>query len=54
MQAGQFAACPITRPERSPFIEAAAAKGCRTMPGLGMFKAQEGLLVEALLSLETD
>lgn len=54
MQARQFAACPITKPERSPFIEAAAAKGCRTMPGLGMFTAQEGLLVDALLSLETD
>ncbi|GGD25198.1 shikimate dehydrogenase family protein [Sinisalibacter lacisalsi] len=51
---GQFAACPITRPARSPFIEAAAAKGCLTMPGLGMFKAQEGLLVDALLTLEAD
>jgi shikimate 5-dehydrogenase len=54
MHSGQFAACPITKPARSPFIEAARAKGCLTMPGLGMFKAQEGLLVEALLSLETD
>lgn len=54
LHAGQFAACPITKPARSPFIEAAAAKGCLTMPGLGMFKAQEGLLVEALLTLEAD
>lgn len=51
---GQFAACPITKPARSPFIEAAAAKGCLTMPGLGMFKAQEGLLVDALLNMEAD
>lgn len=54
LDARQFAACPITKPALSPFIEAARAKGCLTMPGLGMFKAQEGLLVEALLSLETD
>lgn len=51
---GQFAACPITKPARSPFIEAAAASGCQTMPGIGMFKAQEELLVEALLTLETE
>lgn len=54
LSADQFAACPITKPARSPFIEAAAAKGCLTMPGLGMFQAQEELLVDALLSLETD
>lgn len=54
MHPGQFAACPITKPVQSPFIEAAQAKGCLTMPGLGMFKAQEGLLVDALLTLETD
>ncbi|MCB1333997.1 MAG: shikimate dehydrogenase [Roseivivax sp.] len=50
----QFAACPITKPARSPFIEAAAAKGCQVMPGLGMFRAQEELLVDALLTLEAD
>ncbi len=54
MTADQFAACPITKPARSPFIEAAAAKGCPFMPGLGMFRAQEELLVDALLSLEPD
>ncbi len=51
LHSGQFAACPITKPERSPFIEAAMAKGCRTMPGLGMFQAQEGLLIDALRTL---
>lgn len=54
LTARQFAACPITKPARSPFIEAAAAKGCLTMPGLGMFQAQEELLVDALLTLEAD
>ena len=54
LTADQFAACPITKPAQSPFIRAAAAKGCLTMPGLGMFQAQEGLLVDALLTLEAD
>lgn len=52
LQANQFAACPITKPEVSPFIAAARAKGCKTMPGIGMFRAQEGLLVEALQHLK--
>lgn len=54
MHGGQFAACPITKPVESPFIVAAKAKGCLTMPGLGMFKAQEAILVEALLTLDTE
>lgn len=54
LTAEQFAACPITKPAQSPFIEAARAKGCLTMPGLGMFQAQEELLVDALLTLEAD
>ena len=52
LSADMFAACPITKPEISPFIAAAQARGCRTMPGFGMFKAQEELLVEALLHLQ--
>lgn len=54
LTANQFAACPITKPVQSPFIVAAAGKGCLTMPGLGMFQAQEEFLVEALLTLEAD
>jgi shikimate dehydrogenase len=54
MHAGQFAACPITRPDPSPFIAAAREKGCSTMAGVAMFKAQEGLLVDALLTLNAD
>jgi shikimate dehydrogenase len=52
LHAGQFAACPITKPAESPFIAVAREKGCQTMPGIGMFKAQEELLVEALLNLD--
>jgi len=52
LNSDQFVACPITKPEVSPFIVAAREKGCATMPGIDMFKAQEGLLVEALKSLE--
>ena len=51
--ASQFAACPITKPEVSPFIAAAREKGCASMPGIGMFKAQEELLVDALLHLNS-
>lgn len=50
--ASQFAACPITKPEISPFIAAARKRGCLTMTGIEMFMAQEGLLVDALLGLE--
>lgn len=52
LTATQFAACPITSPEVSPFIAAARARGCASMPGIGMFRAQEELLVDALLTLE--
>jgi shikimate dehydrogenase len=48
----EFAACPITKPDPSPFIAAARAKGCGTMTGSAMFKAQEDLLVDALLTLD--
>ncbi|SPF80919.1 shikimate dehydrogenase family protein [Pseudoprimorskyibacter insulae] len=54
LQPEMFAACPITKPEISPFIAAAMARGCDTMPGIGMFTAQEGLLVEALNTLSAD
>lgn len=52
VQASQFVACPITKPDPSPFITAARGKGCATMAGVAMFNAQEGLLVEALQNLE--
>jgi shikimate dehydrogenase len=52
MHSGQFAACPITQPDPSPFIAAAREIGCLTMPGIGMFKAQEELLIEALQHME--
>jgi shikimate dehydrogenase len=49
LRPGQFVADVITRPEISPLIAAARAAGCGTMPGLGMFNAQAGLLVDRLL-----
>lgn len=51
LDAAQFAACPITKPEVSPFISTARKYGCKTMAGIGMFKAQEELLVDALMHL---
>ena len=52
LKPSQFAACPITKPEVSPFIAAARNKGCATMAGIGMFNAQEELLVDALMHLD--
>lgn len=49
LEAGQFVADVITKPEISPLVAAARSRGCNTMPGIGMFKAQEGFLVDALL-----
>jgi shikimate dehydrogenase len=47
---GQVAADVVTRPEITPFLARARSLGCKVMPGLGMFKAQEALLVDFLLS----
>lgn len=46
--AGQFVAECITRPEVTPQLAIARAKGCGTMPGLGMFNAQADLLVDTM------
>ncbi|UJQ94111.1 shikimate dehydrogenase family protein [Mariluticola halotolerans] len=47
--ASQFVADAITKPAITPLLEIAGAKGCKTMPGLGMFDAQAELLVDFLL-----
>ncbi|MGV8832287.1 MAG: shikimate dehydrogenase family protein [Devosia sp.] len=47
--AQQFVADAITKPEITPLLQAARAKGCNTMPGLGMFNAQADILVDSLL-----
>lgn len=47
----QFVADVVTRPAVPPLIAAARAKGCRTMPGSGMFDAQAVLLAELLMGV---
>ena len=45
----EFVADAITRPEVTPMLALARDKGCKTMPGLGMFNAQADILVDYLL-----
>ncbi len=47
---GAFAADVITAPARTKFLEMAAARGCRTMPGTAMFAAQADFVAGFLLS----
>lgn len=49
LTAEQFVADVVTRPAVPPLIAAARKKGCRTMPGSGMFNAQAVLLAEMLM-----
>ncbi|RKP53322.1 shikimate dehydrogenase family protein [Pararobbsia silviterrae] len=44
-----FAACVITSPLVSPWIEAARAKGCRASVGVDMFGAELRLMVDFLI-----
>jgi len=48
LRAEQFAACVITKPHVSPFIEEARKRGCQTMIGAGMFDAQAEVLADFL------
>lgn len=48
LSAGQAVASAVTKPEITPLLAAARAKGCTTMPGRGMFDAQAVLLVDLL------
>jgi shikimate dehydrogenase len=52
LHSAQFVADVVTKPTISPLIEKARALGCQTMPGLGMFEAQQEHLVEALLGAD--
>lgn len=45
-----FAADVITAPVRSPFLEAATARGCRTQTGVDMFSAQVDFIADFLLA----
>ncbi|ARQ56223.1 UNVERIFIED_ORG: shikimate dehydrogenase [Rhizobium etli] len=49
LEARQFVACVITKPEVPPLIQEARRRGCRTMTGVGMFDAQALVLVDFLL-----
>lgn len=49
LTSSQFVADAITRPEVTPLLQAARARGCATMPGLGMLDAQAQILVDTLL-----
>lgn len=53
LTADQFVADVVTRPAIPALIAAARAKGCRTMPGSGMFNAQAILLAELLMGVRT-
>ena len=50
LEAHAFAADVITAPVRSPFLEAAAARGCRTQTGVDMFTAQVEFIADFLLA----
>lgn len=49
LQAAQFVACAITKPNVTPLIAQARQLGCLTMTGAEMFDAQAATLVEFLL-----
>lgn len=49
----EFVADSITKPAITPLLAAATAKGCQTMPGLGMFNAQADILVDFLVTKTT-
>jgi shikimate dehydrogenase len=47
---GAWAADVVTMPARTPFLEAATARGCATVPGTAMFAAQAGYVADFLLA----
>ncbi len=49
IEAWQFVACVITKPDVPPLIAEARKRGCRTMTGAGMFDAQAETLADFLL-----
>jgi shikimate dehydrogenase len=50
MRAGAFAADVVTSPERTRFLEKAAARGCGTQVGTAMFAAQADYIADFLLA----
>lgn len=49
LEASQFVACVVTKPEIPPLIAEARSRGCQTMTGKGMFEAQAETLADFLL-----
>jgi shikimate dehydrogenase len=49
LEASTFAGCVITAPAVSPWIAAARERGCRTSVGIGMFQAQQQMMLGFLL-----
>ncbi len=49
LRPGTLAACAITAPAVSPFIEAARARGCGSLTGIEMFDRVKDLIVEFLI-----
>jgi shikimate dehydrogenase len=49
LEAGMFVADVVTAPEVTPLLQAARARGCGTQTGVGMFRAQQELILEFLL-----
>lgn len=49
LNADQFIADAITKPEVSPMVEHARSLGCKTMTGAGMFNAEAEILVDFML-----
>jgi shikimate dehydrogenase len=50
LDASQFVACVVTKPDVPPLIAEARRRGCRTMTGAQMFDAQAELLADFLLA----
>lgn len=49
LEAGTLAAEVVIRDLPTPFLAGAAARGCRTQPGLAMLEAQIGLMLDFIL-----
>ena len=49
LEPGMFVADVITAPEVTPLLQAARARGCGTQTGVGMFRAQQELILDFLL-----
>ena len=49
-----YCGCVVTKPDVSPFIEAARKIGCLTATGTDMYQAQQGRIIDFLLGKEAE